>query len=152
MTAIKGGLVVSSDQSSLYFNCSTFVINRFSTDVVYDVPSGIPCPFSHDLREMTTPQNSLVLGSDFRLFEVMVPYVGKDPNAPFDYSKLKGPMTALSLGVVFAYQLFFKKGAIFGKKDLGSDKFDNNEISEISESLKKSFQKKGQKITPKMQS
>ena len=80
----------------------------------------------------------------------MVPFVGADASAPFDYNKLRGPMIAMSLGLVFVYQLFFKKGAIFNKKEYESTKFENSEMSEISESLKKSFRQKGQNITPKM--
>lgn len=152
LKAFKGGLIVSTSERNLFFNASTFMLERLNTRSHYELPSGIECPFDTNSQEYVSSAGSLILTPDFALYELQLPYVLKDQKVPFNYETLRGPILATAFGLVIVYQLFFKQNAFFKSstppEGLGSGA--EMDMSQLTSSLKNSMLKKGQKMTPKM--
>jgi hypothetical protein len=70
LKSIKGGLIVSSNKGNLYFNATTFMLERLHQYSNYQIASAVGSPLSHDSIEYVTSAGSLVLTADFELFEV----------------------------------------------------------------------------------
>ena len=61
---------------------------------------------------------------------------------------MRGPIFAFGFGCVIVYQFFLKNGAFFKKKE---PEHDDSGLGELTSKLKTAMQKKGKKITPKME-
>lgn len=117
MATVKGGIIVKTDQGSLFLNASTFMVNRHTRSAVYELPKPVVCPFSTNIHEFKTTHTSLLLTENMEIYELMIPYIKKEEFSAWSLEGMRFPLILLSFGSVAVYQLFIKRSAYFKSRD-----------------------------------
>jgi len=100
---VKGGIIVDTENGSLFLNASTFMINRLSRNSNYELPKPVPCPFGTNIYEFKTQTASLILTSKMELFELSMPFIKKEEESAWSLEGMRFPLILLSIGGVTVY-------------------------------------------------